>query len=146
MGGDELRATLARNIKLYRGLRDWSQADLSEKAGLSVVYLSDIERGNKWPYLDTLVKLAEAFEVEAFELLQPKNSQPPDETAAILVKYSEETLAILTASLETMKKHTFNSLISLRAQYLPKKPKKLAAYPSMRLENSMLAELREGYK
>jgi transcriptional regulator with XRE-family HTH domain len=119
MGRKELRGILATNIKLYRGRRNWSQADLSEKSGLSIVYLSDIERGNKWPYLDTLIKLAEAFEIEAFELLKPEDILPED-TASILVKYSEETLAILDKSLESVKKSVFQSFINLRTQYLHK--------------------------
>jgi transcriptional regulator with XRE-family HTH domain len=49
MGGNELRQTLAENIKLYRGRRNWSQADLSEKSRVSIVYLSDIERGISGP-------------------------------------------------------------------------------------------------
>jgi transcriptional regulator with XRE-family HTH domain len=117
MGEKELRLILAGNIKLYRGRRNWSQADLSEKTGLSIVYLSDIERGNKWPYLDTLVKLAKAFKVEVFELLKPRDNLP-ENTASILGKYSEETLAIWEKSLESMRKSTFQSLESLRAQYI----------------------------
>jgi putative DNA primase/helicase len=70
MEKDAVRQTPAGNIKLFRGRRNWSQADLAEKAGLSIVYLSDIERGNKWPYLDTLVKPASAFEVEIYEPLK----------------------------------------------------------------------------
>ena len=115
MGGKELRVILAENIKLYRGRRNWSQAVLSEKAGLSIVYLSDIERGNKWPYLDTLVKIAEALEVEPFELIKPKECLP-DNIASILVKYSEESIIILEKSLETMKKNAVQSLVNLRAQ------------------------------
>ena len=116
MEGTELRMTLAGNIKLCRGRRNWSQADLSEKTGLSIVYLSDIERGNKWPYLDTLVKLAKAFDVEAFELLKPEDHLS-ENSASILVKYSEESLAILEKSLESMKKNAFQSLINLRERY-----------------------------
>ena len=117
MEGKELRLTLAGNIKLYRGRRNWSQADLSEKSGLSIVYLSDIERGNKWPYLDSLIKLADAFEVEVFELLKPEKSLPED-TVPILTKYSEETFAILDKTLEIMKKNARQSLLKLRSHYL----------------------------
>ena len=117
MKGEELRLVLAENIKLYRGRRNWSQAVLSEKAGLSIVYLSDIERGNKWPYLDTLVKIAQALEVEPFELIKPKECLPSD-ISSILAKYSEETVIILEKSLETMKKNANQSLINLRAQYI----------------------------
>ena len=117
MGIDELRLVLAGNIKLYRGRRNWSQADLSEKTGLSIVYISDLERGNKWPYLDTLVKLAEAFEIEAFELLKPEGDLP-ENTAVFLSKYHEETLAVLEKSFTSMKKNAFRSLKSLRNQYI----------------------------
>ena len=125
MEREKLRLTLAENIKLYRGRRNWSQADLSEKTGLSIVYLSDIERGNKWPYLDTLVKLAIAFEVEVFELLKPTDSLPED-TVSILAKYSEDTLAILSKSLEAMKKNTSQSLINLKNQYISDRQSPLA--------------------
>jgi transcriptional regulator with XRE-family HTH domain len=119
MGGNALRLTLAENIKLFRGRRNWSQADLAEKSGLSVVYLSDIERGNKWPYLDSLVKLAAAFEVEAYELLKPKDAMAAG-TASILAKYSEESIAIVVKMLESMKKNAAQSLTNLRDQYVPK--------------------------
>jgi transcriptional regulator with XRE-family HTH domain len=117
MGGNRVRFILAGNLKLYRGRRNWSQADLAEKSDLSVVYLSDIERGNKWPYLDTLVKLAEAFEMEVFELLKPQDALSAD-TASIVAKLSEETAAIIEKSLENTRKHTLQSLMNLRDQYL----------------------------
>ena len=122
MGGNKLRLILSENIKLHRGRRNWSQADLSEKTGLSIVYLSDIERGNKWPYLDTLIKLADAFEIEVFELLKPMDSLP-EGSASILIKYHEETLAILEKSLESMKKTSFQSLKTLRNQYVSRNVK-----------------------
>jgi transcriptional regulator with XRE-family HTH domain len=108
---------LGKNLKLYRKRRNWSQADLAEKSGLSVVYLSDIERGNKWPYLDTLVKLAEAFEMDVFELLKPQDALS-DDTSSLIVKCSEEMTAIIEKSLEKTKKNTLQSLTDLREQYL----------------------------
>jgi transcriptional regulator with XRE-family HTH domain len=117
MGGDRVRSILAGNLKLFRRHRNWSQADLAEKSDLSVVYLSDIERGNKWPYLDTLVKLAEAFEIEVFELLKPQDALSTD-AASIVAKFSEETAAIIEKSLKNMKKTMLQSLTDLRDQYL----------------------------
>ena len=119
MGGTEVRAVLARNIKAFRSRRNWSQADLAEKSGLSIVYLSDIERGNKWPYLDTLVKLAESFKVEVYELLKPENTLPPT-VAATLTKYTEEAEASFNKSLEIAGKQISKSLKALRKQYLLK--------------------------
>ena len=113
MDGTEVRAALAKNIKAFRGRRNWSQADLAEKSGLSIVYLSDIERGNKWPYLDTLVKLAKAFKIEVFELLKPENMPPPN-TAKIQAKYNEEIIAILDKSFEMAKRYTSQSLTAMQ--------------------------------
>jgi transcriptional regulator with XRE-family HTH domain len=115
MDATEVRATLAGNIKAFRGRRNWSQADLAEKSGLSIVYLSDIERGNKWPYLDTLVKIAEAFKVEAYELLKPGDAPPPS-AAKILAKYNEEVAAIIEKSFEIAKKHVSQSLTAMKNQ------------------------------
>jgi transcriptional regulator with XRE-family HTH domain len=68
MEGQELRAILGKNLKSYRGHRKWSQADLAEQADISVTFLSDIERGNKWPYPDTISSLAKALDIEVHEL------------------------------------------------------------------------------
>jgi transcriptional regulator with XRE-family HTH domain len=119
MDGAKVRAALASNIKAFRSRRNWSQADLAEKSGLSIVYLSDIERGNKWPYLDTLVKISEAFKVEVYELLKPENTPPPT-SAKILAKYNEEVTAILEKSFEVAKKQASQSLTAMKKQYLIK--------------------------
>ncbi|MCL2193314.1 MAG: helix-turn-helix domain-containing protein [Treponema sp.] len=119
MDGTEVRATLARNIKVFRARRNWSQADLAEKAGLSIVYLSDIERGNKWPYLNTLLKLAEAFKVEVYELLMPENTSHPID-ASILDKYTKEVAAIFEKSMEMAIKRAVQSLSTMQDQYLSK--------------------------
>jgi len=119
MDGTDVRTTLAMNIKAFRGHRNWSQAELAEKSMLSIVYLSDIERGNKWPYLDTMVKLADAFKIEVYELLKPKNVSPPT-VETILTEYTKELSEILTKTFETMEKKTLQSLTALRDEYLPK--------------------------
>jgi len=117
MNGKEVRATLARNIKAFRGNRNWSQADLAEKSGLSIVYLSDIERGNKWPYLDTMLKLASAFNIEIYELIKPEHTMPPT-IASIITKYTDEAASIFAKSIETTEKNISQALTTLRNHYL----------------------------
>jgi transcriptional regulator with XRE-family HTH domain len=73
MNGNEVRAVLAQNIKSIRIHRKWSQADLAEKADISIPFLSDIERGNKWPYPDTLSRLAKALNVDIYELFREES-------------------------------------------------------------------------
>jgi hypothetical protein len=67
-------------------------------------------------YLDTLVKLAEALEMEVFELLKPQDALSAD-TASIVTKFSEETTAIIEKSLENIRKNTLQSLTNLKDQY-----------------------------
>jgi transcriptional regulator with XRE-family HTH domain len=83
MEGKELRTALSRNLKLFRKYRNWSQADLAEKAGISITYLSDIERGNKWPHPDILANLATAFNVAGYEMFKPEEKLPDDVTNII---------------------------------------------------------------
>jgi len=127
MDGTKVLAALARNIKAFRKRRNWSQADLAEKSGLSIVYLSDIERGNKWPYLDTLVKIAKAFKVEVYELIKPENTPPPT-IAKILAEYNEEISAILEKSFEMARKYTSQSLTAMQKQHTAVSRSLLASY------------------
>jgi transcriptional regulator with XRE-family HTH domain len=68
MDGQELKAALGQNIKNLRSHRHYSQAELAEKADISIIYLSNIERGKKFPKPAILVQLAEGLEVEIYEL------------------------------------------------------------------------------
>ena len=58
------------NIKKYRHERGYSQEELSEIAGISRDYLSEIERTKKIPSLKRLLQIAEALEVPAFKFFQ----------------------------------------------------------------------------
>ena len=102
MEGQELRNALGKNIKLFRFHRELSQADLAEKAGISIPFLSAIERGNKWPYPDTLTSLAKALKIEVFELFKPEGV--PDDTKTLMTRFSEDISRTLNQSLDTVYK------------------------------------------
>jgi len=78
MEKEEIRTILGSNLRKYRNIREWSQMDLAEKADISMNFLSEIERGNKWPYPDTLQNLATALDVEVFELFKNETSTEYD--------------------------------------------------------------------
>jgi transcriptional regulator with XRE-family HTH domain len=101
MAGKELRMILSANIKQYRSHRSWSQADLAEKAGISITFLSNIERGNKWPYPDTLSNLADALEIEVFKLFIPKEPLSGAARDAIS-KLSKDLSITVNHSMETV--------------------------------------------
>ncbi len=59
----------AVNLKNERLRRKMSQETLAQKAGLSVSYISMLERGQRTPPLDTLESLSRALSVSATTLL-----------------------------------------------------------------------------
>jgi len=70
MDGQVIKAVLGKNIKFLRTQRDFTQAVLAEKADISIIFLSSIERGTKYPKPDILARIAEALTVEVFELFK----------------------------------------------------------------------------
>jgi transcriptional regulator with XRE-family HTH domain len=70
----ELRRILSTNIKHFRGLRGWSQVKLAEKIGISTNFLADVETGKSWVSSLTLVKLANCFDIDVYELFKPENT------------------------------------------------------------------------
>jgi len=91
----ELLKVLSGNIKLYRGRNKWTQAELAEKINISINFLSDIETGKKWPSPITLVKLADVFTIETYELLKPI-SVLPDNINIFMEKYTEDIVNAIT--------------------------------------------------
>lgn len=75
MEESELKQIYGRNIKRLREERKMTQDALSEKIGLNEKYLSTIETGAKWGSFDTLISLANALNVEPYELLLPNGKE-----------------------------------------------------------------------
>jgi transcriptional regulator with XRE-family HTH domain len=57
-------------LKRFRADRGMTQGELSEKAGISRVYLARLETGKQDPTLTTLKKLANALTVTVGELVE----------------------------------------------------------------------------
>ena len=85
----ELLKIFSQNIRLYRTRFKWSQAELAEKINISINFLSDIENGKKWASPITMIKFANAFNVEAYELLKPLDVLPED-YSHIVEKFAED--------------------------------------------------------
>jgi transcriptional regulator with XRE-family HTH domain len=73
MGGQAIKDALGKKIKFLRFRKGLSQADLAEKADISITFLSTIERGIKFPQPDIISKLSKALGVEVFELFKADN-------------------------------------------------------------------------
>lgn len=60
---DNFCEILSKKIKELRREKKFTQSELAWKIGVSPNFISLIERGKKKPSLDTLLKIAEVFEV-----------------------------------------------------------------------------------
>lgn len=60
---------LQDRLKELRTINDLTLKGVAERSGLSVSYLSDIERGRTTPTLNTLEAIADALEVSLIDLL-----------------------------------------------------------------------------
>jgi transcriptional regulator with XRE-family HTH domain len=69
---DNLRKVLSSNIKKYRAVEGISQEKLAERTGLSDQLIKDIEGFRSWVSDKTIIKLARALKVEAYQLLYPQ--------------------------------------------------------------------------
>jgi len=63
-----IREVLATNIKKYRRNCGFSQDKLAELASISSQYLATVETCRKFPTPEVLDRLAEALEIETYEL------------------------------------------------------------------------------
>lgn len=72
-----LAKTVAKNLRLMRAHQNISQAGLAKKAGVSMSYISMMERGKRTPPLETLEALAKALKVSPLYLLQELSTERP---------------------------------------------------------------------
>jgi transcriptional regulator with XRE-family HTH domain len=66
----KLRAVVARNVRVLRKQKGFTQEELADLAGLNRNYVGQIEREEKSPTVDVLEKLCEAMKLRPTELLQ----------------------------------------------------------------------------
>jgi len=70
-----LHRCLAANLKALRQRWGFSQAELAERAEVSVSYVGEIETSDKWPSAEVLERLAEALHTKPYQLfLEPADA------------------------------------------------------------------------
>ena len=72
---NELKAVFSDNIKKYRSGK-FTQETLAEKIGVSAQNINDIEGKRRFPRTDTLVNIANALNVEVYQLFVPQDKTP----------------------------------------------------------------------
>jgi transcriptional regulator with XRE-family HTH domain len=98
MDGRSIKATLGKNIKFLRSCRGFTQAVLAEKADISVIFLSSVERGTKYPKPDILGRIAIALGVEVFELF--KGDLVPSDSKELVTRISKDITSKINLALK----------------------------------------------
>jgi transcriptional regulator with XRE-family HTH domain len=91
--GKEQSMQLGERLRELRLLRALTLLQLSQATGLSVSYLSDLERGRTTPSLETLEKLASVYDVPLGQLMASVDGRitaPEQELAPGLQKLLDE--------------------------------------------------------
>jgi len=70
----QLRETLGRKVRERRLSLAMSQRDLAEAAGIRQALVSEIERGEANPTLDSVLRIATTLEVSFAELFELRRS------------------------------------------------------------------------
>ena len=82
---EKIISLLSNKIRTFRNSKGWTQERLAERTDVHPTYISRIESGLKLPALVSIYKIAEALDVEVYELFI-------DETKASLLDYKKKKL------------------------------------------------------
>jgi transcriptional regulator with XRE-family HTH domain len=74
---EQVEAGIARQVRLERESRNWSLADLAERADVAKASISKIERGEMSPSAVILLRLATAFDLTLAGLLLRAEGEKP---------------------------------------------------------------------
>ena len=75
------------NLKKYRVLSGKSQEALAHEADLSAVYLGIIERGERCPTIDTLLRISAVLKIPPSRLLE-FNAEPDNADVFSIINYA----------------------------------------------------------
>ncbi|MBI5549300.1 MAG: helix-turn-helix transcriptional regulator [Deltaproteobacteria bacterium] len=70
---------LAEQIRMWRKRHSMTQADLALRSGISVSFISMIERAERSPSYETLFEVARALDIPISELFRGENEPPIDD-------------------------------------------------------------------
>ena len=98
---------LGDRIRFFRQQEKLSQEELSEKSGIGVVHISNIENGNTKPSVDVIVNIATALKVTPNQLLidsLPETQQNKNDLNSLLLACTPEEVSILVENFTSLKK------------------------------------------
>lgn len=118
IGGKDMdQVVLGQRIREARKNKKMTQEQLAEIAGIGLMYLGEIERGQKMPSLKIVCKIIEALDISADYLLrdviQTGKEYVLDETTAKLVDLTPQQRKTAADILDAYIKNIKNEAVSL---------------------------------
>lgn len=89
-----IRKKLGEKIRQLRKLRELTQEQLGEKAGISYKFIGEVERGTVNPSLDSLIGIARALNVGVKELFPSEND--------LVTEFSHEELQTIKRAVKLL--------------------------------------------
>ncbi|MCD8525848.1 MAG: helix-turn-helix domain-containing protein [Alphaproteobacteria bacterium] len=120
MENSDFNYSLGQRLKKLRKAKGLSQELLAERIDKSVDTISNIERGVFAPRLDTALEIANALEVELFELFQIREMPLKDKEKA---KILDEIFDLLKDQSDEILQFTLaqtKELVTLQEQFIDK--------------------------
>ena len=119
----DLRTILAENLKTARKDLRITRAKLAEYAGLSVPYLADIERRRTWVSDKTLQSLAQALNLEPWELIYAAPENKKEKSQKQSKQNRTQMAELVTNKKEFLRKTVENAMDDLILELVKKDPK-----------------------
>ena len=87
-----IQQVLAQNIREARNAQNLSQQQLADMVEISVLSISNIERGTSWPKPETLEKIAEKLKIAPYQLFLNETDElaPKDVLANKIERFVHE--------------------------------------------------------
>lgn len=103
---------IANHLRHLLDQKEWVLRDLSNQTGLSVSYLSDIQRGRTMPTLETIEKIAAAFEISVVVFLGGADMELSNDEKWLIECYraynTTEVLRLLVHHQDGIREHIVN--------------------------------------
>lgn len=106
MAKQELQAALGRNLRRFRTEQNMTIEQLAEKAGISITFYSNLERGNKMLSVETLRRLSNALCVSIDALLSDREPDERTKSIELLLRdQPPETVALVESLVRVCVNH-----------------------------------------
>ena len=119
----DIRTILAENLKNARKNLKITRVKLAEFAGVSVPYLADIERRRTWVSDKTLQNLAQALNLEPWELIYAAPDTKKEKSQAQNRQNRTQMAELVTNKKEFLRKTVENTMEDLILELVKKDPK-----------------------